>query len=67
MNFPVKLTNRELEVLHLLIKGKTSKEIGEKLGISYETVRSHRRNMMYKTNTTNASQLIYVSTKAQLI
>jgi len=35
------LSNRELEVLHLIAKGKTNKEIGGVLGISARTVQVH--------------------------
>ena len=35
------LSNREIEVLHLIAKGKTNKEIGCVLGISGRTVQVH--------------------------
>jgi DNA-binding NarL/FixJ family response regulator len=35
------LSNRELEVLHLIAKGKTNKDIGSVLGISARTVQVH--------------------------
>jgi two-component system NarL family response regulator len=42
------LTGRELEVLGLIGGGKTSKEIGEELFISENTVRNHVRNILDK-------------------
>lgn len=42
------LTNREKEVFSLLIKNKTTKEIGELLKISEKTVRNHISNSMQK-------------------
>jgi DNA-binding NarL/FixJ family response regulator len=36
-----RLTPRELEVLHLSAQGMSSQEIGERLGISDATVRTH--------------------------
>ena len=46
---PVKLTHRELEILDLILKEFTSREIAEKLFISKQTVDSHRFSIMEKT------------------
>lgn len=43
------LSDRETEVLTLLIKGCTNKEIAENLNISVHTVISHRKNIVVKT------------------
>ena len=43
-----RLTPREEEILALLAKGFVSKEIAERLAISYETVRDHLRNIYHK-------------------
>jgi len=53
-----KFTNRELDVLKLLIRGFTSRKIAEMLTISYETARTHRKNILNKANTKNTGQLI---------
>lgn len=52
------LSKREREVLILLAKGLSSSQIGEKLFISEETVRVHRKRLLKKTETTNSSNLI---------
>lgn len=52
------LTDREVEIVKLLIEGKSSKEIGEILYISKHTVDTHRRNILSKTNTNSTSELI---------
>lgn len=44
------LTNREIEVLVLLAKGNTNRQISEKLNISTRTVETHRSNIMGKLN-----------------
>ena len=54
-------TERELDILKLLIKGYSSKEISESLAISIDTVRTHRRNMMGKVDAQNSLQLIRIS------
>ena len=43
------LTERELEILSLIVQEYTSKEIAEKLFISKQTVDTHRLNIMHKT------------------
>lgn len=43
------LTERELQILSLIVKEFTSKEIAEQLGISKQTVDTHRQHIMEKT------------------
>lgn len=43
------LTDRELEVLRLLVKGLSQKEIADVLKVSIHTVISHRKNISEKT------------------
>jgi len=45
---PDPLTNRELEVLQVLAKGKSNREIGEILSITEATVRTHVSNILAK-------------------
>jgi HD-GYP domain-containing protein (c-di-GMP phosphodiesterase class II)/DNA-binding CsgD family transcriptional regulator len=40
-SWPAQLTDREVEVLRLVARGKSNKEIGAKLGISPKTVQHH--------------------------
>lgn len=47
------LTNRELEVLALIAKGLSHKEVAEKLFVSPETVRKHLSNIYTKLNVNN--------------
>jgi len=42
------LTNREMEVLRLVVKGQTNQEIGISLGISDKTVEKHLENVFIK-------------------
>ena len=43
------LSDRETDVLVLVAKGLSSKEIADKLNISIHTVNSHRKNITHKT------------------
>lgn len=51
-------TRREKEILHLIKKGLSSKQIAEQLYLSFHTVRNHRKNMMRKTGATSTVSLI---------
>lgn len=54
----IKLTHRESEVLDLILKEYTSREIAEKLFISKQTVDSHRISIMEKTESKSIVGLI---------
>ena len=54
----INITPRELEILDLLSRGLSSKEIAEKLFISPHTVEYHRRQMFKKTDSRNIAELI---------
>lgn len=51
------LSRREIEVLQLVCKGYTNKEIADKLFVSTHTVISHRKNISEKTGIKSASGL----------
>lgn len=51
-------TKREKEILRLMIEGKLSKEIGDILKISKQTVDKHRKNMVQKKHVSNTNELI---------
>ena len=51
------LTRRELEVLRLLARGYTYKEIGAELFISVKTVETHASNILRKTQQSNRHAL----------
>ncbi len=52
------LTSREREILHWVVDGRTSAEIGERLNISPRTVEKHRANMMQKLGVRNQADLV---------
>ncbi len=61
------LSCRELEILALLVQGKTGKEIAAVLNVGVETVRSHRKKMMKKLDVSNVARLINAAFRAGLI
>ncbi len=54
------LTKRELEILAMLVEGKTSKDISSVLFISKDTVNVHRKNLMKKLNISNVVMLVKI-------
>lgn len=50
------LTARELDVLRLIVAGKSNKEIGEELHISEATVKTHINNILSKLGVTDRTQ-----------
>ena len=55
---PELLTDREREILRLITKENSNKQIAEKLFISERTVETHRKNIFRKTNTNSLVGLI---------
>lgn len=66
-NKVVDLTRREEEVLELICKGYSNKEIADSLFISQKTVEGHKSNLMDKTHTKSAINLMLFAIKNQLI
>ncbi len=54
----IQLSEREKEIIRLIVQGKTSKEIAEFLCISKNTVDTHRRSILNKTKLKSSSELI---------
>lgn len=63
----INLTERELEILHLIQKGLLSKEIANKLSISIHTVNIHRQNLLRKLGVQNSIEAINIGIKSGLL
>ncbi len=61
------LTAREIEILQLLTKELTSKEISQQIFISERTVETHRKNLLRKTGSSNTVGLIKYAYTHKLI
>ena len=59
----ISFSERELEVLELVCKGLSTKEIADKLFISSRTVEKHRANLMVKTDAKNIIEVIIYAVK----
>lgn len=61
------LTGRELEVLQQVARGRTSKEIGEVLFISENTVKNHVRNILDKLGLHSRNEAVLFAIRESLI
>lgn len=61
------ISEREKEILNLIVTGYNNKIIADKLFISENTVATHRRNIMKKMKVKNTPQLIVRSLKQGLV
>lgn len=61
------LTPRQLEVLQLVVAGKTSKEIAQQLGVSYRTIEVHRMQLMRRLNVHDAASLVRLAVDLGLV
>jgi DNA-binding NarL/FixJ family response regulator len=61
------LTEREREVLTLLAQGLQLEEIGHRLGIGTETVRTHVRNASDRLGASNRTHAVAIAIRHKLI
>jgi DNA-binding NarL/FixJ family response regulator len=61
------LSERELQVVRLLVDGLGNLEIAERLGVSRRTVHAHLSNAMGKTGTQTRTQLVVYALRAGLV
>lgn len=58
MRKQTKLTNRQIEILSKLEKGKYYKEIGQELGITPGTVKQHIHQIFQKYGASNRTEAV---------
>ena len=58
-----KLTPRQMEIAALLVEGRTNRDIAGILSISVDAINNHLREMRWKTNTDNRTQLVVLIVK----
>ena len=61
------LTRRELDVLRLLAKGNTNRQIADVLGLSVRTVENHRANLMGKLGLVSRVELVNYAEEHNLL
>jgi DNA-binding NarL/FixJ family response regulator len=66
-NHPKQLTGRQREVLQMLAEGHSMKEIAHILGITFRTVRFHKKQIMEELGVTTNSGLVQYAIKQGMI
>ena len=61
------LSPREREVFHLVVDGRTTKEIARALGISVKTADNHRYRLMEKLDVHNTAELVRYAARRGLL
>ncbi|MBN2681764.1 MAG: response regulator transcription factor [Bacteroidales bacterium] len=61
------LTQREMEILKLIVEGYANKDIADRLFISIRTVETHRTNIMHKLEMNSIIDLVKFAIKKKLI
>jgi two-component system response regulator NreC len=61
------LSDREREVLQMVVQGQGSREIADKLGLSPRTVENHRASLMRKLNLTSLVELMRYAMRHDLV
>jgi PAS domain S-box-containing protein len=64
---PIKLTNRELQVLQLICIGKSTLETSQALCLGLRTIENYRANLLEKTGSKNIAELIMHAIRYGLI
>ncbi len=62
-----KLSERQLEIIDLIVAGLTSKEIGVKLRSSHRTIEAHRASIFAKLEIESLAQLVRIKIIAELV
>ena len=60
-------TGREIEILDLIAEGLTNREIGKRLFLSEETVKSHVRHLLTKLQATSRAQAVTIGFRRGLL
>jgi NarL family two-component system response regulator LiaR len=66
-NENIKLTNREIEILSLIVEGLPNKEIAKRLFLSNSTVQFHVSNILSKLGVSKRTEAAYLALKQKLV
>ena len=61
------LTRREIDLFRLITEGFTYQEIADKLFLGSETVKSYRKNLLFKLNAKNTAALVRIAIEEKLV
>jgi DNA-binding NarL/FixJ family response regulator len=61
------LTERETQVLELIVQGMTNRQIGQALNLSHKTIEYHRTNLMQKLGIHSVAELVRYAISQNLV
>ncbi|NMZ48391.1 response regulator [Pseudomonas poae] len=61
------LTARQLEILRLIVRGKSTREIAQGLGLSIKTIEAHRSQIMKRLQIFDVAGLVLFAVREQII
>ena len=61
------LTSREQELLRLIVDGHTNQEIANQVFLSVETIKTYRKNLIFKLGAKNSMMLVRMALEKKLI
>lgn len=61
------LTGREKEILQLLARGKTNKDVATLLAVSPYTIETHRTHIMQKLNLHNTAEIVLYAVRKKIV
>lgn len=64
---PVRISNREVEIIRLVAQGYTTKTIADHLFLSTHTVVTHRKNIMRKLGINNTASLVIYAVQENIV
>jgi DNA-binding NarL/FixJ family response regulator len=62
-----KMTPKEMEILGLLAKGISNKDIASELGVSVRTIKSHLADLFLKLHVSSRTEAVIVSLRSGII
>jgi DNA-binding NarL/FixJ family response regulator len=63
----IELTRRERELLQNIVAGKSNIEIADAMCLGYYTIKSYRKNLLFKLNVHNTADLVRVAIEKKLV
>ena len=61
------LTQRQAEILSLIARGRTSREVGAQLGITMRTVQTHRAHIMRRLHVHTEAGMVHAALQLGLL
>ena len=62
-----RLSNRELQILTLLVHGLSNRELAKELNVSVETVKTHMRNILRKLAASGRTEAATKALESELV